>query len=87
MPFSHLSLESPKPKNNSYLWKIDRYPAHPRHIGEQIKKRRFDLKMTAGECWRILGIDKSTLLDWEYGRRAPNELNRQKILNFLGLND
>src|SRR5205809_1022048 len=46
MPFCHLSLIEIKPKNDNYLWKSDRYPAHPRHIGEQIRKRRFDLKMT-----------------------------------------
>jgi hypothetical protein len=45
MPFCHLRLFETKPKNDSYLWKPELYPANPRHIGEQIKKRRFDLKM------------------------------------------
>src|SRR5258707_14882212 len=56
MPFCHLELVACKPKNNSYLWKASHYPANPQHIGEQIKKRRFDLKMTAVECRKLLGV-------------------------------
>lgn len=54
-----------KPKNDSHLWKQGLCPTHPQHIGEWIKKRRFDLKMTAVECRKILGVDKSTLVNWE----------------------
>jgi DNA-binding transcriptional regulator YiaG len=84
MPFCHLRLVESKPKNDSYLWKTDQYPAYPRHIGEQIKKRRFDLKMTALECRKILGVDKSTLVNWERGRHRPSREHRKRILEFLG---
>jgi DNA-binding transcriptional regulator YiaG len=84
MPFCHLRLIQTKPKNDSYLWKSDRYPAHPRHIGEQIKKRRFDLKMPAHECQKILGVDKGTLHDWEQGKHQPNRENLVRIIQFLG---
>ena len=83
MPFGHLSLVQRKQKNDSYLWKSDFYPANPRHIGEQIKKRRFDLKMPACKCQKLLGVDKSTLCKWEQGKHKPNEGNRQKITQFL----
>ena len=83
MPFCHLRLIQRKPKNDSYLWKVQFYPVDPRHIGEQIKKRRFDLKMTAVRCCQILEINKSTLADWERGRREPSGENRQKIVEFL----
>lgn len=43
----------------------DQYPANPRHIGEHVRKRRFDLKMTAVECRKVLSVDKSTLADWD----------------------
>jgi DNA-binding transcriptional regulator YiaG len=84
MPFCHLGVVACKPKNNSYLWKASQYPAHPRHIAEQIKKRRFDLKMPAVECRKILGVDKSTLTRWEQGRHEPNLKNGARILKFLG---
>ena len=83
MPFCHLRLIQRKPKNDSYLWKPDHYPAHPQHIGEQIKKRRFDLKMPAVECQKILGVDKSTLCNWEQGKHEPSTENRKKIQWFL----
>ena len=84
MPFCHLRLKQRKPKNDSYLWKTEHYPTHPRHIGEQIKKRRFDLKMTAVECRKILGVDKATLTKWEQGKHNPSQQMRKKIARFLG---
>ena len=84
MPFCHLRFIQSKPKNDSHLWKSDHYPATPRHIGEHLKKRRFDLKMTAVECQKILGVDRSTLLNWEQGRHKPNDEHSAKIALFLG---
>src|ERR1041384_1667000 len=40
----------------------------------KIKNRRFDLKMTAVECRKILGVNKSTFLAWEQGKHKPNEV-------------
>jgi DNA-binding transcriptional regulator YiaG len=84
MPIGHLRLIQRKPKNDSYLWKADHYPAHPSHIGEQIKKRRFDLKMTAVECQKILGVDKSTLTKWEQGKHKPSREHLARLDRFLG---
>jgi DNA-binding transcriptional regulator YiaG len=84
MPFCHLKLVACKPKNNSYLWKASHYPANPQNIGEQIKKRRFDLKMTAVECQKLLGVDKSTLTKWEQGKHKPRREMRKEIARFLG---
>jgi DNA-binding transcriptional regulator YiaG len=84
MPFCHLRLIQTKPKNDSYLWKPSRYPEHPKHIGEQILKRRHDLKMPAHECQKILGVDKGTLTKWEQGKHRPNPANLAKINQFLG---
>jgi DNA-binding transcriptional regulator YiaG len=83
MPFGHLKLVAYKPKNNSYLWKASRYPHQPKHFGEQIKKHRFDLKMTAVECRKILGIGKSTLLAWEQARHKPSPEHLNTIIRFL----
>ena len=84
MPFSHLTLKCAKPKNLSYLWKLDRFPEDPRHIGDHIKKRRFVQKMSAKECREILGVDKSTLIKWEQGKHFPIRKMRKKIVRFLG---
>lgn len=84
MPFGHLKLVEIKPKNDSYLWKPKLYPTHPLHIGEQIKKRRFDLKMRAVECRKTLGVDKATLTRWEQGEHKPSREHRAEIARFLG---
>jgi transcriptional regulator with XRE-family HTH domain len=68
----------------SYLWDIQRCPEHPRHIGEHIKKRRFDLKLPAYKCQKILGVDKGTLTDWERGKHQPCRQNQKQIIKFLG---
>ena len=83
MPFGHLKFSQPKPKNTSYLWKSSHYPKEPKHIGEHILKRRYDLKMPAVECQKILGVDKSTLCNWEQGKHEPSTENRKKIQWFL----
>jgi len=83
MPFCHLRFNQIKPKNDSNLWKSELYPENPKHIGEQIKKRRFDLKMTAVECCKVLGVNRSTLLNWEQARHGPCRENREKVERFL----
>jgi DNA-binding transcriptional regulator YiaG len=52
------------------------------HIDEEIKKRRFDLKLTAFECRKILGVDKSTLSNWEQGKHRPSREHRARIIRF-----
>ena len=79
-----MRLVEVKPKNDSYLWKSDLYPAYPRYIGEQIKKHRFDLKMTAIECCKVLAVNKSTLVNWEQGRHKPSQEHLARISWFLG---
>ena len=47
-------------------------------------QRRYDLKMTAVECWKLLGVDKSALTAWEHGKHLPDHENGAKIVGFLG---
>jgi DNA-binding transcriptional regulator YiaG len=86
LPFCHRRLVQKKPKNNSYLWKAGVYPSNPRHIGERIKKRRFDLKVTTVECRKILRVDKSTLTNWKSGKRTPKPKHHSAITRLLGDN-
>jgi DNA-binding transcriptional regulator YiaG len=84
MPFCHLTLKCRKPQNCSYLWKASLYPTTPTHIGKHIKKRRFDLKLKATECQKLLGVDKSTLTNWENGKHRPSRQAHAGIVRFLG---
>jgi len=84
VPFCHLGFACKKPRNISHLWKAEQYPADPRHVGEHIKKRRFDMKMTLAECRGILGVSKGTLIGWEKGAHKPQRRMRERIVAFLG---
>jgi DNA-binding transcriptional regulator YiaG len=66
------------------LWKNQGCPTEFKHIGDHIKKRRFELKMTAVECREILGVNKDTLADWEAGRHEPGKRFKPVIVGFLG---
>lgn len=83
--FSHITLRSPKPVTASYLWRI-KAPANPAHVGEHIRKRRFELKLKSVALRRMLGVDKATLTKWERGTHEPSKPFRQKIAEFLGFN-
>jgi DNA-binding XRE family transcriptional regulator len=84
MPFGHQSLTQSKPKNISYLWKSDHYPTTLDISANTFKKRRFDLKMPAYECQKLLGVDKSTLTKWEQGKHKPSREHCVRIARFLG---
>ena len=86
MPFCRVTLKCNKPLNCSYLWKNELIPTQLNHIGDHIKKRRFEVKMKAAECQRILGVDKSTLTKWESGQHQPGKVMWSKIATFLGYN-
>jgi DNA-binding transcriptional regulator YiaG len=84
VPFGHLGFTCRKPKYISHLWKSEHYPADPRHVGEHIKKRRFDLKLRMSDCRLILGVSKRTLIGWEKGSHKPSRRMRKRIVRFLG---
>lgn len=86
MPFCHLSFTCKKPKYISHLWKSALHPANLRHIGEHIKKRRFDLKIRVSDCRLILGVSKRTLIGWEKGSHKPSRRMHNRIVCFLGYN-
>jgi transcriptional regulator with XRE-family HTH domain len=43
----------------------------PTTLGEHIKKRRLDLKLTVKEAGKLLGSDESSIINWEKGRTVP----------------
>lgn len=58
----------------------------PQTLGEHIKKRRLELKLTQQEVARLLGVDLSTILNWEKGYTEPLVESMPTILRFLGYN-
>jgi transcriptional regulator with XRE-family HTH domain len=53
-------------------------------LGDHIKKRRMDLKLTQRELAGRLGISKDTIRFWEKNQAKPSLAKIPKIIEFLG---
>ena len=77
MRFTHLALigERPKPE------------AHPKELntlGDHILKKRLELGLFQKEVARQIGVDKSTVYNWETNRNEPLIGQIPGIIQFLG---
>ena len=77
MPFCKLSLKAQKPLP-------DTYPQILRTIGDHLKKKRLDLGLLQKEVGERLGVDETTICNWENNRTAPVFRFMPKIIEFLG---
>ena len=60
------------------------YPKELRSIGDHVRKRRLDLKMTQRQVAEIVGVDKTTVWNWERNRTEPLTRHLPSIALFLG---
>jgi transcriptional regulator with XRE-family HTH domain len=77
LPFCHLVLQAKKPLP------LD-YPEVLETLGDHIRKKRLDLKLTKKELGRRLGADDTTIYLWETNRAKPVITHVSKIIEFLG---
>jgi DNA-binding XRE family transcriptional regulator len=73
------------PVRLKYLKPKDLLPA-PTTLGEHLKKRRLDLKLTVKEAGKLLGTDEGSVINWEKGRTVPKVYRLPAIIHFLGYN-
>lgn len=76
-PRCHLWLKAPLPKSRAYprdLWTL----------GDHLRKVRLDWGLLQREVAHILGVDETSVHNWEAGRRAPDLPAVPKIIQFLG---
>ncbi len=77
LPFCNLKLKSPKP--------IDRaYPTELRSIGDHLRKRRLELGLRQREVALRIGVDKTTVFNWEAGTASPSLHALPAVIRFLG---
>ncbi len=55
-------------------------------MGEHVRKRRGELKLSQREAGRLLGVTSFTVLNWEKGKTEPPIAALPAILRFLGYN-
>jgi len=53
-------------------------------LGDHLKKRRLDLKLLQREVAQKLGVDKTSIHNWERGHATPSLCFMPRIIEFLG---
>lgn len=77
LPFCHTILKAPKPTPPSY-------PKTLKSLGDHIRKRRLDLGLLQEQVARQIGVDATTIHNWERHRNSPHLPAIPKIIEFLG---
>jgi len=70
-------LRGPKPLDRAY-------PTELRSIGDHVRKRRLDLGLLQREVALRIGVDKTTVFNWETGRASPGRRAMAGVVRFLG---
>jgi transcriptional regulator with XRE-family HTH domain len=75
LPFCSITLTAQKPA---------KLPTILNTIVDHIKKRRLELGLFQAQVASILGVDESTVTNWEKNRTSPTLRSMPKIIDFLG---
>jgi transcriptional regulator with XRE-family HTH domain len=70
-----VTLKGLKPKDTDF---------EPRTLGERIRKRRLELRLSQKEVARRLGWSWRTVFNWENGKTKPAVESIPAIIGFLG---
>ena len=84
MPFCKVTLRRLRCPWGPYATEKKGYPATPKTLGEEIRKRRLDLNLKQIEVAKIIGCDEMSLVAWEKGYRTPRINHMGKVVEFLG---
>ena len=77
LPFCHFEKTAKKPVSKAY-------PKDLITLGDHIRKRRLDLKLTQKQVAGVVGVDKTTVWNWESNRTEPLTKLLPTIILFLG---
>ena len=66
--------------------RVIRIPVAPQTVGDHIRKKRLALKMLQKEVAEQLGVDKTSVFNWEANTSAPEIRYMPAIIGFLGYN-
>jgi transcriptional regulator with XRE-family HTH domain len=77
LPFCSVTLSAKRPPSRAY-------PVSLTTLGDHIRKRRLDLKLLQKEVAGRLGVDTTTVTNWEKNRCQPKLYLIPKIIRLLG---
>lgn len=66
--------------------RVIRIPVVPQTVGDHIRKRRLGLKLLQKDVAEQLGVDKTSIFNWEGNRCSPEIRYMPAIIDFLGYN-
>ena len=69
-----LRAKKPKPRG---------FPEVPETLGDRIRRRRMELGLLQREVAGFIGVDESTVWNWEANRVHPSPRYLSRILEFL----
>ena len=75
LPYAPITLKGLKPKDTDLK---------PQALGEHIRKRRLELRLSQKEVARRLGWSWRTIFNWENGKTEPAVESIPAIIGFLG---
>jgi len=79
LPFCHAELRATKPKPSQY-------PKLLNTLGDHIRNRRLDLGLFQSKVAEQIGVDTTSIHNWEGNKSAPAIRHIPAILRFLGYN-
>ena len=77
LPFCHVELRASKPKPSQY-------PNEINTLGDHIRTRRLDLKLLQKQVGEHIGVDGTTITNWERNATVPAIRYIPAIIQFLG---
>ena len=86
LPFCKVTLRRLRCPWGPYSTEKKGYPATPKTMGEEIRKRRLDLNLRQIDVAKIVGCDEMTVVNWEKGYASPRIHHMPKVVEFLGFN-
>lgn len=75
MPFLQIELEAPKPSKIPQILKT---------LGDHIRKPRLERGLLQKDVARYLGVDETTVYNWERNGTEPRLKYIPKVIEFLG---
>ena len=77
LPFCYLTLSAKRPPEKAY-------PKTLLSLGDHLRKRRLDLGLFQKDVAGAIGVDTTTIYNWENNRTSPPVRFIPKIIGFLG---
>jgi transcriptional regulator with XRE-family HTH domain len=77
LPFCDVTLAARKPQNSAYPEKL-------LTLGDHLRKKRLDLGLYQKDVAVAIGVDTTTIYNWENNRTSPPVRFIHRVVEFLG---